>query len=111
GLSVSDTRRIFESFSLLGASMGLPAERQKLILLALTQMMSKGNVTMEELKRQLAEHLPQAFDLFAQATGKSRSELVRMIESGDLSATVLSDVARVIEQMNPQVNNTTKSMG
>src|SRR5690554_7334698 len=41
--------------------------RQKLVMSALSQMMGKGAVSMEELRRQMAESLPGTFSVFQDA--------------------------------------------
>lgn len=67
-------------------AMGLDIDRTRLSLLALEQMMSKGTVQTEELRRQLGEHLPGAFRLAAEAMGKGTRELNQMLKRGEVFA-------------------------
>lgn len=98
GLTVRQTNQIFRAFAQTGASLGLDAGRQKQMLLAVTQMISKQTLSMEELKRQLSEAMPMAFDVFSKAMGVTIPEMIKMIESGEvLAADVLPKVAAVLE--------------
>lgn len=53
---------------------------------AITQMMSKGRVQAEELRGQLGEHLPGAFELAAIAMGKTTAELEELMVQGRITA-------------------------
>jgi tape measure domain-containing protein len=54
---------------------------------ALEQMISKGTVSAEELKGQLGERLPGAFQIAARAMGVTTAELSKMLEKGEVVAT------------------------
>lgn len=54
---------------------------------ALEQMISKGTVSAEELKGQLGERLPGAFQIAARAMGVTTAELSKMLEKGQVVAT------------------------
>lgn len=82
------TRDIFEAVSMGAAAMNLTADDTKGAFLALGQMMSKGKVSAEELKGQLGERIPGAFQIAARAMGVTTSELDDMLKKG----TVLSEV-------------------
>jgi len=82
GQSLGTTRDIFEGAATAASAMRLNTERTNLVFLALEQMMSKGVVTMEELRRQLGDLLPGSFELAARAMGKSTAEFNRMIKAG-----------------------------
>lgn len=56
---------------------------------ALTQMASKGQVSMEELRQQLGEHLPGAFEVAARAMGVTTAQLDEMVSKGTVTADVL----------------------
>lgn len=79
-------RDIFLSVSEAAAVMGLSSENTKGALLALGQMISKGTVSSEELKGQLGERIPGAFQIAAQAAGVTTSELQKMLEQGMIPA-------------------------
>jgi len=80
------TNRIFKQVSMATTAMGLSAENSKGVFLALSQMMSKGKVSSEELRQQLGERLPGAMKLAAQAVGVSGGELEKMLEQGKIGA-------------------------
>lgn len=78
---------IFKAMSEGATVMGLSADESKGALLALSQMASKGTVSAEELRGQLGERLPGAFNIAARAMGMTTKELGKMMERGDLAAT------------------------
>ncbi|WP_333906071.1 tape measure protein [Delftia acidovorans] len=79
-------RAIFESVAKASAVMGLSAENTSGVLLALQQMISKGTVQSEELRGQLGERLPGAFQTAARAMGVTTAELGKMLEQGQVVA-------------------------
>lgn len=81
------TRDIYESVSKAMATLGRSSEDTEGALLAISQMVSKGTVSMEELRGQLGERLPGAFQLAAKAMGVTTQELDAMISSGGVAAT------------------------
>jgi tape measure domain-containing protein len=92
-------QEIFANIATTGATMGLSTQRMTLALSALSQMLSRGTVSMEELRQQLGEHLPGAFQSAARAMGVSTSELQKMIEQGEVMATdFLPRFARQVAQ-------------
>lgn len=80
GLSVEKATHTFESFSIAARVLNLNQQRTSGMFLALEQMVSKGRVSMEELRRQLGEHIPGALNLAAQAMGYGRDELGKFIK-------------------------------
>lgn len=75
----------FSSFTQYGAVMGLKPEDMKGSLRAITQMVSKQQIYAEELKGQLAERMPAAVRLMADAvTGGDTKALLKMMEDGKL---------------------------
>ena len=68
---------------LLGArSIGASTQQIEGALLALEQMMSKGRVSMEELRRQLGNALPGAFEIGAKAMGVTTMQFNEMVKAG-----------------------------
>ena len=67
-------------------TLGLSSSEADGALLAVSQMMSKGTVQAEELRGQLGERLPGAFQIAARAMGVSTSELGKMLEAGQVIA-------------------------
>jgi len=98
GLSAEQTQKIFESFSKAAGVLGLKTDELSGIYLALEQMLSKGKVTTEELRRQLGERLPGAMGIMAASMGVTISELDKMMKRGEvLSAEVLPGFADAVE--------------
>lgn len=80
------TRDIFVAVSEAATVLGLSADTTQGALLALQQMVSKGTVAAEELRGQLGERLPGAFQLAAKAMGVTTAELGKMLEQGKIVA-------------------------
>lgn len=83
-LALADTERIFESVTKASAVLGLKTDELTGVYLALEQMISKGKVTTEELRRQLGERLPGAFGIMADALGVSIAQLDDMLKKGEI---------------------------
>ena len=77
-----DAQQIFRSFSTMGAALKLSGEKMESVFLAISQMISKGKVSAEELRLQLAERMPGAVNIFAKAIGVTTSELDKMLQEG-----------------------------
>lgn len=80
------SRDIFKAVASASSVMGLSAEETSGALLAIGQMISKGKVQAEELRGQLGERLPGAFQIAARAMGKTTQELDKLLEGGKLLA-------------------------
>ena len=81
-----DMNQIFTSFSQAGAAMSLSSDQMQGVFLALGQMISKGKVQAEELRGQLGERLPGAFQMAARAMGMTTAELDKFMADGKLVA-------------------------
>jgi tape measure domain-containing protein len=98
GVTLRDTEGIFRSITKAGAVLGLTVDEMNGVFLALEQMMSKGKVTTEELRRQLGERMPGAVGIMAAALGVGTQELDKMLKKGEvLSADALPKFARALE--------------
>lgn len=98
GLSLRDTENIFRSMTKAAGVLGLKTDELTGIYLALEQMLSKGKVTTEELRRQLGERLPGAMGIMAAAIGVTIPKLDEMLKKGQvLSADVLPKFAEAVE--------------
>lgn len=92
-------RQIFESVAKSARAMGLSVDETRGIMRAFEQMVSKGNVQAEELRGQLGERLPGAFNMAARAMGVTTSELNDMLKKGDvLASDLLPALAREMEK-------------
>lgn len=84
GFSLDETKKIFTGVSTAVSALNLNNEQATRVFLALEQMVSKGKVSMEELRRQLGNALPGAVNIAAQSIGVTTEELFKMVESGEL---------------------------
>lgn len=88
--STDDARKLFTAMSEISVTMGLTADESKRANIAISQMLSKGQVMSSELKEQLAEAgIPQAMDLMAKAAqdaglsvSGTKAELLKLMELG-----------------------------
>lgn len=78
--------KVFSSVAQAAAVLQLSADDTRGALRALEQMISKGNVQAEELRQQLGERLPGAFQYAARAMGVTTQELNDMLENGEVLA-------------------------
>jgi len=85
-LSAEESRRIFEAVSGAMAKLGRSTYETEGALNAIEQMISKGKVSAEELRGQLGERLPGAFQLAANAIGVTTEELNGLLQTGQLTA-------------------------
>jgi tape measure domain-containing protein len=75
-------RDIFEGVGMASTVMHLTAEQSEGAFRALEQMLSKGKVSAEELRGQLGERIPGAFQIAARAMGMTTSELDKFMSQG-----------------------------
>lgn len=88
-LAGQKSRDIFIGVSEAMTALGRNSEATSGALKAIEQMISKGNVQAEELRGQLGERLPGAFQLAAKAMGVTTQELNKMLDNGEVLATDL----------------------
>ena len=110
------SRKIFIAIAEAGRVNKLTTEQMTGAFLAFSQMVSKGKVNAEELRGQLAERLPGAVKLFADALGVSTAKLDEMLQKGQVSSDILDKVAdQLIKTYGPalagSLNTTTTAMG
>lgn len=86
-LAGEQTREIFETVSKAVIAAGGSPDQLTRALVALQQIVSKGNVSAEELRGQLGEALPGAFQIAARAMGVTTGKLNKMLEQGELLST------------------------
>lgn len=98
-MTARETMQIFDSTAKAAAVLGLKTDEVNGVFLALEQMISKGKVTTEELRRQLGERLPGAFGIMAKAMGVPIVELDKMLKAGEiLSSVALPKFAIALEE-------------
>lgn len=78
------TQQVFTAVAKASTAMGLSAAETEGALLAITQMISKGTVSAEELRGQLGERLPGAFQIAARSMGVTTAELGKMLQAGEI---------------------------
>lgn len=105
GMTILEQRKIFESMSRAVTAFGMSAEDSNGVFLALSQMMSKGKISSEELRLQIGERLPIALQAMARAAGTSVAGLDELMKKGKLmSADVLPKFAKALDEMIPNVD-------
>jgi tape measure domain-containing protein len=77
-------KQIGEAARQASSVFGLNAEEADRVNLAITQMASKGKVSAEELRQQLGEVLPGAFQTFARSIGVTTAQLDGMLQRGEV---------------------------
>lgn len=96
GLSNQTTQKVFSGFGDLFTSLHLNSDRQKGALYAISQMLGKGQVKGEELNQQLADHLPGAKSLFAEAyASTSKSGLTGQKALNALDAAITAGTVKL----------------
>lgn len=84
GLGVDETREIFSAITAEAKVLGISNAKLESSLRAVSQMLSKGKVSAEELRLQLGEALPDATALAAKALGVTTQELDKMLRKGEI---------------------------
>lgn len=82
GMDTSEIQNIFSAVLEAGTVLGSSESQVQGALMAMEQMISKGKVSMEELRRQLGNALPGAMQIAAKAMGTTSEGLEQMIKDG-----------------------------
>lgn len=80
------TRDVFEAISVASRNLGLSTLQSENAFRAIQQVISKGVLQQEELRGQLSEALPGAFQIAARAMGVTQTELNKLIKEGQVFA-------------------------
>ena len=105
GMTLGDQRKVFESVSRACTAFGMSADDSNGVMLALSQMMSKGKISSEELRLQMGERLPIAIQAMAKAAGVSVAGLDKLMKKGQvMSKDVLPKFAEALNEMIPNVD-------
>lgn len=97
------TREIFSSIAEASRVLGLSVDDTNGILRAVNQIISKGVVSSEELRQQIGERLPGAFQIAARAMGVTTEELNEMLQRGEVMAEDL--LPRLARELRSSVAN------
>jgi lambda family phage tail tape measure protein len=90
-------QHIFEGISTAMTALNATSQHTEFALYAVQQMISKGVVSMEELRRQLGDNLIGAFQLAGEAMGVTTAQLTHMVKQGQLlSSDFLPKLADVL---------------
>ncbi|WP_234197136.1 tape measure protein [Pseudacidovorax sp. NFM-22] len=85
-LEGQQTRAVFEATARAMSMLGKSSVETDRALTAISQMASKGTVSMEELRWQLGEALPGALQATAKGAGITTEQLIGMVENGQVLA-------------------------
>lgn len=103
--SLDQQRQMFESLTRAAAFYHLSAERTENMMLAVEQIMSKNKVTAEELRRQLGNVMPGAFNKMGQAAidagyagVKSMADFEKAMKAGKIGADLLFDFTKKLDE-------------
>ena len=88
-LEGENTRKIFISVAEAARVNKSSFDELRGVFTALTQIVSKGAVQMEELRQQLGDRLPGALQLMADGLDVSTAKLIKMMENGEVTAEAL----------------------
>ena len=108
GFSSEQSRDMFTKISESVASLSLSGEQSKRVFQGFQQVMSKGTLSMEEVKQQIGEQLPTALGELSEAMGYGKENVraaMKEIESGTVMA---SDV---MQAWADNLSNSARSSG
>lgn len=86
GFDKSGIQQMYADVLLSTRAIGATTQQTEGALLALEQMISKGTVSMEELRRQLGNALPGAFEIGAKAMNMTTMEFNKFVRTGKLAS-------------------------
>lgn len=84
GYTSEQTGKMWATVAQRGVELGRTSAEVSRAIQALSQIMSKGVVSSEELRQQLSEALPGSFQIAAKAMGYTTAELQKMLEQGKI---------------------------
>lgn len=114
GVEIDTVKNIFQGLTQAVSAFGLSASDANLAFLAVEQMMGKGVVSAEELRRQLGERIPTAMTAMARAVGEqygtdgSVAALQKKLKAGAInSAEVMEIFVQKLKELSgtPDVDN------
>lgn len=88
GFDKEGIQSMYADMLLSTRAIGASTQQTEGALLALEQMLSKGTVSMEELRRQLGNALPGAFEIGAKAMNMTTAEFNKFVRTGQLASSV-----------------------
>lgn len=105
GITIEAQEKMYKSFIRTFSAFNMTRQESGLAMLALEQMLSKGKVSAEELRRQLGEKVPIAMAAMANAAGVSIGKLDELLKDGKLiSSKIMPKFAEELEKMTPNID-------
>lgn len=103
---------LFQSTVVLSSVLHMAEYNTERVFNVMIQIMSKGQLMMEELKQQLGEHVPGAIALAAESMGLSVREMMDRMQSGLISAEQFAAgwSKLILERFGPAADVATKSI-
>lgn len=108
GRTLDQAQNTYLGFAEYARAMGTSPARQKLVMNALSQMEAKGTVSMEELRRQMAESMPGTMSVFAEALQRqtggnlqgqaAMQALMEAVPAGQVKSDILPIVAEILRE-------------
>ena len=86
GFDKGNIQGMYADLLLATRSIGASTQQTEGALLALEQMISKGKVSMEELRRQLGNAIPGAFEIGAKAMNMTTAQFNDFVRTGELAS-------------------------
>ena len=109
--SLDETNFVFNKVSKAIRGARLSSENAQRVFYALEQMISKGTISMEELRQQMGDALPGAFSIFAKSLGKDQQEITKLITQGKVGSRALIPFAKSLEEaFSPGLSEAQKSL-
>ena len=105
GVGIKEQQEIYSSVTKAITAFGLSGEEANLTFMALGQMMAKGKISSEELRRQMGERIPTAMQAMANAAGVSIQQLDKMLKNGEIySKDILPKFAKELDKLTGTIN-------
>lgn len=108
GRTLDQAQNTYLGFAEYARAMGTSPARQKLVMNALSQMEAKGTISMEELRRQMAESMPGTMSVFAEALQRqtggnlqgqaAMQALMEAVPAGQVKSDILPIVAQILRE-------------
>lgn len=98
GFNKNAIQGMFSDVLMAGRGIGANQQQIGAALLALEQMLSKGKVSMEELRRQMGNALPGSFEIAAKSMGVTTQEFNKLLEAGLSSAEFVPKFTKMLKQ-------------
>jgi tape measure domain-containing protein len=85
-VSLEEQRSSYEAVIQASAALQLSTQSTGLVFLALEQIYNKGKVSMEEIKKQMGQQIPGAFEIGAKAMGMSTAQFTKALKAQSIEA-------------------------